>query len=434
MSTKANAEGFILEKDISGFIFSPDFDTSQEMAISKFMKKFYARENDIVKTSITYNDLVVPVILMGSNAKKYEQNKEYYLTPNMVDVYFSYSKRDIWNTKEMLLKRFSVHFDKMTLDGKEYLLGDKNLFIVEVFHDDCIAFILNPYVYLFEEDELIQKEGYKEGYMNLRKGSEIKNKYISNMSVRRQTYIKEFDNIFSNFVTNAKKNGFVIGAEKLFLRSGYLILTGTKEDSKISLNKKIFPYHEDENQLVRYTKKEIKQIEKEKAEYKKKCEIVRKRIEVLETLLKEKNLTYTVISDYNISFKDNGSYSVWMNAQVYDDAHSGWYTEQDFIDWLNMEGKIPYKRKKTKYFAKMLEEVSEGKYTFIKYEIVGDKKVSNYDDYDMVAIFKVKGLKKYQSYDLNTMKEKIEEIKPIEKYTLFDFEKNFSKNRKGKIC
>ena len=52
----------------------------------------------------------------------------------------------------------------------------------------------------------------------------------------------------------------------------------------------------------------------------------------------------------------------------------------------------------------------------------------------MVAIFKVKGLKKYQSYDLNTMKEKIEEIKPIEKYTLFDFEKNFSKNRKGKIC
>ena len=265
MSTKANAEGFILEKDISGFIFSPDFDTSQEMAISKFMKKFYARENDIVKTSITYNDLVVPVILMGSNAKKYEQNKEYYLTPNMVDVYFSYSKRDIWNTKEMLLKRFSVHFDKMTLDGKEYLLGDKNLFIVEVFHDDCIAFILNPYVYLFEEDELIQKEGYKEGYMNLRKGAAIKNKYISNMSVRRQTYIKEFDNIFSNFVTNAKKNGFVIGAEKLFLRSGYLILTGTKEDSKISLNKKIFPYHEDENQLVRYTKKEIKHIEKEKA-------------------------------------------------------------------------------------------------------------------------------------------------------------------------
>ena len=118
---------------------------------------------------------------------------------------------------------------------------------------------------------------------------------------------------------------------------------------------------------------------------------------------------------------------------VYDDASFGWYTEQDFIDWLNMEGKIPFNRAQVNYFGKMLERVSNGDYVFVGLETdtsEKSRKLSIYDNCKSVGIFKQKGQKSKETIDLNNIKEIIETYEPIVKYTMDDFERDFNKRNK----
>jgi hypothetical protein len=249
------------------------------------------------------------------------------------------------------------------------------------------------------------------------------------MEERRAAYLEEFDTIFSKFETMANENGFVVGSGSMFLNTGYLVLVGTKEDSKNCLDRYLFPYSTNNSCITRKTNEELDKIEKEKIEYERKCAIVNKRLDFIEELLKESGLRYTVISRNKIQFDKNNVYSTWMNAQAYDDASFGWYTEQDFIDWLNMEGKIPFNRAQVNYFGKMLERVSNGDYIFVGLETdtsEKSRKLSIYDNCKSVGIFKQKGQKSKETIDLNKIKEIIETYEPIVKYTMDDFERDFN--------
>lgn len=430
--TRANGECLVVNDSVGvyGFMFSPDFDTSQQMYISRFIKNFYSKENEIVKTSYEYNGLTIPILLMGKKAKSFIDKIDEIVRPN---IDFTFAERDVTNINEMKSATFGEHFVNVELDGNNYYMCTKKNFFVYVYDADCLAFVLNPYVYICEENELMQNKKYIDGYMRLKGHKCYAKSYLDNMIKRRAAYLKEFDNIFSKIETMANENGFVVGSGSMFLNTGYLVLVGTKEDSKNCLERDLFPYSTKDSCITRKTNEELDKIEKDKIEYERKCAIVDKRLDFIEKLLKEKGLHWTIISRGKINFDENDVYSTWMNAQAYDDAAYGWYKEQDFIDWLNMEGKIPFKRGQVKYFGKMLEEVSNGQYIFVGYEpIEKSSKLSVYDDYDVVGIFKQKDNKNKTHLDLLKIKEIIETYTPIVKYTMEDFERDFNKsNKKG---
>ena len=120
-----------------------------------------------------------------------------------------------------------------------------------------------------------------------------------------------------------------------------------------------------------------------------------------------------------------------MNAQISDEAHYGWFEEEDFINWINMEGRIPYKKAQIKYLSVTLERLSKKEYSFEEI-IPKDKKDSSFEDFECVSKFMKNGTE--ITLDIDDIKEILNnEFGGIKKYTLKDFEKTL-KREKIKNC
>lgn len=437
--TTANYEGLISNEilDIYGFIFSPDFDTSQQMYIAKFMKSIKEGDCKVSQIIYKYKKMEIPIILMGKNVS--EEMKLY------IEKYFFEELESIFSREESRsrntdkLKDYNSYLNsgnllKMKIGTENLLIREKDWFICKIFSDETILFIANPFIPIFKEDEVMKNLKYREYYYSKLKGyKKYINAYSSNIENRQNLFLNELKKTFSKF--NEKINngdGFVIGNMSLFLKNGYAVISGSKKDSDTCFKRNVFPFKTKNGIIDRLSEEEIDSKIRERKEYKLKCSKVEKRLNLMEKLLKERDLSWTIISKNDIRFdEESGNYKTWMNAQVCDNAHFGWFEESDFINWINMEGKIPFKRAQINYLSRKLEELSNKTYCLKEIYPKNPKKSSSFDDYDCLAKF-IKDNKELV-LDIDSIKEIIEsDLGGLKKYTLEDFEKDLKReNRKN---
>lgn len=424
--SKARTEGFINDCSlgIKGFLFSPDFDTSQSMRISEMMKSM-KKQNCIAEYhEIEFMKMNLPVVII--------KEKDCYI--DFKDFLKNYKKhfQHVLNTSRSysldinFLQKNMKSFMLSGINDELFLIPNNEVFICEVLSNDFLIFIGNPFVVIGKEDEFIQNPKYKSFCnMKLKRTKKASNSYKDNIEERQNILLKNLKNIFKTFVEDSSKNGFVIGTMSLFLNSGYAIIVGSKEDNVVCFKKDVFPYGTyNEYNIYRYTKSEIDNIILERKQYEEKRKKAEKRILFIESKLRDLGYSWTIISKNRISFEGN-DYKTWMNAQDYDKAKAGWYSEDDFIDWINMEGSIPFKSEQINHFARILENISSD-YKLL--DIIPEK--TCYGDCGGIAKFDVNG--KEEILSLGDVKDIIYNISPIKKYTKDDFEKEFKKfNRKN---
>lgn len=416
--TKANCEGMVINNDenINGLCFSPDFDTGQQISIGRFIKSIRENECKVKKLTCKIQNKEIPMLRFGANAlSDYSENMQYL--QRRIKIMMDFSNRTANNIE--YLQKQGICCVRVTLKDEEYLIEENNMFFVFVDNDDCMFFVANPYIFIAKEDELLQNKKYrKDCYLKIRRVEEKLNSYTSNLKKRQKLFLKEMNEWFDLLEKNFNENGYVIGNARIFLNNAYVLLTGTKQDSDISIKENIFPYNCKEGKMKRYSKEELDNIKKERDEYERKCSIVDKRLDILEEVLRNKGRTWTIISRSKINFNENNDYTVWMNAQDYDNASFGWFNEQDFIDWANMEGRIPFEATKIKYWAEELQKVSNGDFTFVKIQ-------------DNLGEFERKdgGIIRFTEENI---KLEIEKYTSIVRFTYEDLEREIKKRNKKK--
>lgn len=421
--TRANANFLISnEKEkIGGFLISPDFDTSQQMDIGNFIKNIYNRQIDVRMINYEFDKIEIPVLLMGTDIDCHIKSCSNYI--KQYDYLFELNKNHSRNYNELKNPKTTLSCCNLKIDKFDYLVESKDMFFCFVYSSELLIFVLNPYKIIFNQDEVYHNKEYKTENCGIRlKGYQsIVQSYKYNIADRQIAYLKEMSYFFAKFERTFKINGPVVGECSMFLNHGFLIAAGTEWDSKTCLDRKIFPYKQENGTLTRRTEEEIDKIEEEQNEYNKKCEVVKKRLDVIEEMLKSQKKTYTIISKRDIKFNSDGNYEVWMNAQVSDGAHYGWFTEQDFIDWMNMSGPIPFKRERIRYFGTILEKYSNGNYKFLEIKYTdSNKKFSSYDDRDCVGVFQL--WDNVITLNADEIENLIDLIEPLLKYSVNDIE------------
>lgn len=419
---KANAEMIVADStnNVQGFIFSPDFDTSQEMDLSDFMHSLRQGEYKAVFKTYKYKGVDIPVVLFGNRSDLDDDRFKSIIKSNIYLIDWQINGN--LDVERLTRDNARMSCSEITFDDDEvYLIQDKDQFFCFVEHD-LVIFVANPFPCIFKKNEVLQDKKYKENkHVRLKGYASCIESYADEIKTRQDMFRKDVSELFKKFVEEDACTKLVIGTANLFLKRGYVLLMGSERDHKICFDKRLFPYKSVDNKLIRYSDEEINQIEKERDEYERKCKIVDERILAIEKLLKDNGLTYTVISRGKINFKEDGSWSTWMNAQIYDDAAYGWFGEQDFLDWLNCTGKIPFKRGNVRRLSKILCEVSNSEFEFDGLTPVDKKNCSMYDNYDVVANFNHNGKK--VTLNIDEVKNEIERFGGYKIYTTDDIEK-----------
>lgn len=408
-----------------GFVFSDDFDTSQAMEICDFMKDVTTGCCNVVRTSYCYDGVEIPVLVMGSNATAYcKEDVAKLLDGTAIRCQLSDAKLTSMHQRvafnDNAQRVFPITIGIKT-GRKEYQMWDECPFYVYILSHRCILFVANPFPVLMARNEFFQHRDYKIPYGRVRR--EKLKTYLDNIEKRQALYVQEIGNMFDSFAKIAKEDGLIYGSNQTFGIVGYALIAGTKEDLATQ-ERGLFPYKKtDDNYFVRFSNEELDTIERDNNEYNRKTAIVKPRLAAIRNLLREKGLTYTIISEHKIVFdkKTNNDldYMVWMNAQMSDGANYGWFDEKDFIDWLNMDGIIPFPTTKINHFGEILEKLSDG---FYHYRGVKPKTKPTCDgNYDADGLFVVDG--KEVLLTIDEIKEKIQEISPIIRFTKEDFEK-----------
>lgn len=417
------------KEGIKGIMFSPDFDTSQEMDVSKIIQWLDNGNYKACYNTIAIEGVDVPVLTIGNRA---DVDVKYLTTGiNSYDYFYKSAKEHSLDTNYLINDNHRFNVCDITFDNKQsYLIQEDKQFFIFI-ESDLLVVVCNPFPIILKSEEILENKKYrKNAYVRLKGYPNIVKSYADNIKKRQKMYIEEVSCIFKSFADNTGEN-LVIGTANLFLSCGHVLLLGTLKDHKTCFEKDIFPYKVVDGKLIRYTDEEVSNLILEKQEFDQKSEIAKNRIIAIEELLAKNNLTYTVISKSKINFDKDGRWKTWMNSQKDDNANFGWFCEQDFLDWINCEGSIPFKRQNAIRLAKRLENFSNGALYFDSIKPVNTK-ISMFDDYDVNIIFKVENKKVVMTLD--EVRKLIDSICPLNKITTTDIDKIVNKaTRKNKI-
>lgn len=431
--TRAREESLFIQEELNvfGFIFAPDFDTSQQISINSLFKKIRENKNKVFKRNSNHDDFSIVSYVIGV---KSEEEADVVLKhhSDRLNVYLEGAKRRTHSDILKPKRRFSLSSTFRT-NNIELKFNNSETFICEIPYEGVLILTLNPYVSIYVSDELEKDPTYNEGHGYHIKHKKKLNLYLENISLRQKILYTEICRNFERFECNANENGLISGIASATLGDHYIFVGGSKEDYNVCKEQDIFPYKIDSNNKIRrFTDEEIKGIILERDELKRKIEQAKYRMNILVPILKEKGLTWTNLGCKRYQFEiKNGieEYTTWLNSD--NKSSGGWCSEQDFIDWINMEGKIPLPEIQVRYWVDKLEKLTENKNKHICYKLIRIEEVLSKKELSKKywgcrneyapkkALLKTNHGNLY--FSLEKIKELVEKIEPQNKFTKEDF-------------